>query len=348
MSHEIDESTGKPAFVFDAKEGGAWHGLGQPIPADIAKDPAKIAELVGAAYKVEKDQTYIFRNGVKIAVPNRVALVRNDTDEILEVLSDNRYNVVQPVQYFESFRDSLAANHLVISSAGVLKGGRIVFVNARLDDEFKTDVMGLDKVESYLCLGGGYDGTLSSFGYVSSFRTVCWNTLSANLSQSKTGKRLFTVPHSSIFDGKLLAAALGLFGKELKVRAEVFNTLAGRKATQAQVARYFAEVSGVDLTETKLEEVSKQKQAKLAALAEAYQNGPGANLKSAKGTLWGALNAVTHYVDHLAGTRDTTTDGEERSRFASAQFGTGAEAKARALVIAMRMAGITQKELIAA
>src|SRR5690606_13241199 len=52
MSHEIDESTGKPAFVFDAAEGEAWHQLGVAIPAKDSKDPAKIAALAGGNYEV--------------------------------------------------------------------------------------------------------------------------------------------------------------------------------------------------------------------------------------------------------------------------------------------------------
>lgn len=347
MSHEIDESTGKPAFAFDAREGGAWHGLGQPIPEEYATDPAKIAEIVGAAYKVRKVPTFHEFGGKKNLIPNRIALVRDDTAETLEVLSDNRYNVVQPVEYFESFRDSLEKNQLRISSAGVLKGGRIVFVNAKLDEQFSVNVMGNDKSVSYLAMGGGYDGTLASFGYVSSFRTVCWNTLSANLAQAKGGRSLFTIPHSSIFSGAVLGAALGLLGQEMKVRAEVFNNLAGRKATQQKVAAYFAKVMDVDMGEG-FEKLAPQTRRKLEALADAYQNGPGANLQSANGTWWGALNAVTHYVDHLAATRDTTADGPERSRFASAQFGTGARLKQKALELAMAQAGINQEVLLAA
>lgn len=350
MSHELDESTGKPAFAYDAKEGGAWHGLGQPIPEEHAKDPSKIAEIVGAAYKVTKEPTYVKLGKDFEVIKNRVALVRDDTDEVLEVLSDNRYNVVQPVEYFEAFRDSLEKNDLRISSAGVLKGGRIVFVNAKLTGKDIT-VGDSDQIASYLCMGGGYDGTLASFGYVSSFRTVCWNTLSANLSMNREGRSLFKVPHSSIFDGKLLGAALGLLGDELKVRAEVFNKLSRKKLPIDQVRRYIAGVAGVDLgtdPEAAYAKLSTKMRLKMDALMESYRGGPGAELPSVRGTLWGALNAVTHYVDHLSKTRDTTEDGEDRSRFASAQFGTGAQTKQKALMAAMALAGITKKELVAA
>src|SRR5690242_12895747 len=103
MSHEIDMSLGKPAFVYDAAEGGAWHGLGVQIPEDIAKDPAKIAALVGAGYAVKKTPVqYEVTPGVYRKADNRIALIRDDTGGLLEILSDNRYNEVQPVEYFEA------------------------------------------------------------------------------------------------------------------------------------------------------------------------------------------------------------------------------------------------------
>lgn len=357
MAHEIDETTGKPAFVFDAEEGGAWHGLGVAIPEEIAKDPRKIAELVGAAYNVKKAPAMFQREemgGLLEPVPNRQVLYRDDTGAALEVLSDNRYKIVQPVEYFEAFRDSLTANNLRISSAGVLKGGRIVFVNAKFT-EGGYDVLGIDRTESYITMGGGYDGTMSSFGYLSDFRTVCWNTLSANLSKQGNAGRLFKVPHTAAFDGKILGAALGLAGKELAVRASVFNTLAGYKLHKGEVVKYFSDVMEID--HSKVGQVdsksgkpllSARLTNQLEALAEAYLQGPGATLASANGTLYGALNAVTHFVDHVASSRDSYADGNARSRFASAQFGNGALIKQRALKQAMEIAQISDESLKAA
>lgn len=358
MAHEIDETTGKPAFVFDAAEGGAWHGLGQAIPEEIALDPRAIAELVGATYNVRKAQaTFIPQdvNGINLPqcreVPNRQVLYRDDTMAALEVLSDNRYKIVQPVEYFEAFRDSLKANNLRISSAGILKGGRIVFVNAKFTDG-GFDVLGMDRVESFICMGGGYDGTMSSFGYLSDFRTVCWNTLSANLSKQGANGKLFKVPHTIAFDGRALGMALGLAGKELAVRAEVFNTLAGYRLATAKAVEYFAGVLDLDAdkigkvdAKTGKPLISTRSLNQLEALADAYIAGPGATLPSAQNTLWGALNAVTHYVDHTASTRDSYEDGTDRARFASAQFGAGAGVKRKALEMAMEMAGIGEERL---
>jgi phage/plasmid-like protein (TIGR03299 family) len=354
MAHMIDDSTGAPAFVHDAKEGGAWHGLGVAIPEDIATDPAKIAALCHAAYRVHKVPAQFEWKGKRHDVPNREVLIRDDTGEALEVLSGNKFKLVQPVEYFEAFRDSLAKNNLRISSAGVLKGGRIVFVNAKFTD-MGYQVLGVDRVDSYVCMGGGYDGTLASFGYLNDFRTVCWNTLSASLAQHKAGKSLFRIPHSAAFDGAALGAALGLAGKELTVRAEVFNTMAGRKAQQEAVAKFFCDVLDIDPATVNAVDkasgkpvLSTRLKNQLTELANAYASGPGALLPSAAGTWWGALNAVTHYVDHVAPTRDSYKDGTDNARFASSQFGTGADTKAKALKLAMTNAGIGQEMLQAA
>ena len=350
MSHEIDITTGRPAFAFDAREGGAWHALGVAIPENEALDPVAIAARVGASYRVHKTGVQADIMGRTVTVKNREALYRDDTGEVLEILSGNKYNVVQPVEYFEAFRDSLKANDLHISSAGVLKGGRIVFVNAKLHDSAHS-VLGIDKLESFLCMGGGYDGTMSSFGYLRTFRTVCWNTLSANVyqAQKKGGKSgLFRIPHSAPFDGKVLGAALGLAGEELAARADVFNTLAGRKATAAAVAKYFCDL--LDIDQSRVGAVDASGKAllstkltnQLQALSDAYLSGPGAELATANGTWFGALNAVTHFVDHLAGTRDSYKDNADTARYASAKFGAGNAVKNAAFKMAMQNAGMIE------
>ena len=54
MAHEIDFSLGRAAYAYDATDGGAWHGLGAPIPEADARDPLAIARHAGAAYSVQR------------------------------------------------------------------------------------------------------------------------------------------------------------------------------------------------------------------------------------------------------------------------------------------------------
>jgi hypothetical protein len=66
----------------------------------------------------------------------------------------------------------------------------------------------------------------------------------------------------------------------------------------------------------------------LTALLDAYVSGPGAAPRT--GTAWGAYNAVTYWVDHVASTRDTAKEGTGLARAFSAQFGRGAITKQEA------------------
>jgi hypothetical protein len=71
------------------------------------------------------------------------------------------------------------------------------------------------------------------------------------------------------------------------------------------------------------------------AIIDAIVSSPGANLSTAKDTLWGAVNGVTYYADHAAKTR---SDG---NRLFSSWFGPNETLKRDAVTIAASMAGIS-------
>ena len=342
MAHQIDFSTGKAAFVFGERDGHAWHGLGTPIPADAARDPYRIAALAGAAYTVERRAVrYQLADGDLRTMDNRSVLVRMDTGAPLSVVSDARYNIVQPAEYFEAFRDSLQANDLEISAAGVLKEGATVFVTARLKDD--TSVIGSnDTVGNYLCLGGGYDGTRANFGILSSIRTVCENTLSLNLSNAIKAGTLFNVPHSQMFDGKCMADAMQNARLEIRTRAAVFNALAAAPCNDAGAHTFFLDLLDMDTADYDMDgaPTSPQKRKAYAGMIASLRDAPGSRTQTAFQTWWGTVNAVTHYVDHVAPVRSKTEAGRAAARATSATFGAGAALKSKALRMAMDFVGV--------
>ena len=70
------------------------------------------------------------------------------------------------------------------------------------------------------------------------------------------------------------------------------------------------------------------------AIIDAIVSSPGANLVTAKDTLWGCVNGATYYADHAAKTR---SDG---NRLFSSWFGPNETLKRDAVTIAASMAGI--------
>ena len=75
--------------------------------------------------------------------------------------------------------------------------------------------------------------------------------------------------------------------------------------------------------------VSKKGAAKRVALLNTINTGaPGQKMASAKGTLWGAVNAVTYYLDHVCKSKS------DDARLDKAWFGDNRVVKARAVDLA--------------
>jgi phage/plasmid-like protein (TIGR03299 family) len=113
--------------------------------------------------------------------------------------------------------------------------------------------------------------------------------------------------------------------------AEVDHSAMGRSFLDSIILN--TEIANVQAksTPTEVEEFNRVGK----AIIDAIVSSPGANLPTAKDTLWGAVNGVTYYADHAAKTR---SDG---NRMFSSWFGPNETLKRDAVTIAASMAGIT-------
>jgi phage/plasmid-like protein (TIGR03299 family) len=342
MSHEIETA------IYSQREGAGWTGLGQVIPHDIAKDPRKMAELVGATYQVVKRECfYKTIQGDFRAVQGREVLVRDDTGAMLEVVSDSRYHVEnrQPEHMLESFRDELAKNNMEISHAAVLDGGRKIAVCAMFPKDFDIDVGGKgDIVERYVTGSTGYnkkDGTRYMLGGT---RVVCNNTLQMAIAEATEQGTLRTLRASTLLQADSLVKLLASTMTTMENERATFDALANQEMTAVDVSRFFANVLEINIADlgkfkadgSKL--ISTKSQNMLKELADAYSNAPGAAI--ATGTAWGALNAVTYYATHIKTCRDTSGSGENAARVASNLNGDAAKLKMRALELAAQSLAI--------
>lgn len=78
--------------------------------------------------------------------------------------------------------------------------------------------------------------------------------------------------------------------------------------------------------------------ADFAKLEDAFTSSPGAKMASANGTLWGAVNAVTYYVDHLGNFRATKNITANDNKLQTIWWGRGNQLKTKALQTALAMA----------
>jgi hypothetical protein len=97
-----------------------------------------------------------------------------------------------------------------------------------------------------------------------------------------------------------------------------------RKMTSYQMEPEAASTFFVDLLfESNGRARSSKGQREHEAIAALFGSAPGQDLTSAKGTLWGAVNAVSYYADHVR-------SGALGDRLDSAWFGVGNTLKQRA------------------
>lgn len=317
MAHLVETM----AFVRETP----WHGLGNRLPE---KQPLDVwLQAAGMDWTIENTEAlYSAGSGTarRIQVnPDARVLYRSDTGAPLSVVS-NRYQVVQPREILEFYRDLVEVGGFALETAGVLKGGKKLWALAKTGEEFL--LRGGDRVKGYLLLATSCDGTLATTAQFTSVRVVCNNTLQLSVEQDKEGS--IKVPHSTAFDPDAVKAALGVGATAWGRFAETAKTLAERKVNRLDVTKFVIHVLGdkdAPLT-------AQPNEKALKGVIELFAGqGKGSQLASSDGTAWGLVNAVTEYVDHhrRAKSRDT--------RLESAWFGQGASIKAKAWTEALKL-----------
>ncbi|MBB5864987.1 DUF932 domain-containing protein [Xanthomonas sp. 3058] len=294
-----------------------WQGVGNRLaprqPIDVWKRQA------GMDWKIEEAEVrYVAGShnlGVIHAFPEQKVLYRSDTRLPLSVVS-KRFQVVQPGQILEFYRDLTAYNGFELETAGVLREGRKFWALARTGQS--TVLRGRDRVDGYLLLATACDGTLATTAQFTSIRVVCNNTLAVALGDSGGAIK---VPHRSHFDPDLVKRQLGItvsawggFVDRMKALCESPVDPDAADALLRRVLTY--------TTPDAAHVVNEQAVAKVRALYEG--DGRGSRLASSRATAWGLLNAITEHVDHH---RRARSDDHRRD---AAWFGQGAKIKQRA------------------
>ena len=306
-----------------------WHKLGNNLPAnqplEVWAQQARMAwEIKEAPVRYMADS--IGNLGTIHSFPDQKVLYRSDTKEALSVVSQ-RYQVVQPREVLEFYRDLTEMSEYELETAGVLKSGRKFWALARTGQSVA--LKGNDVVNGYLLLATSCDGTLATTATPTTIRVVCNNTLTIALNGAS---QAIKVSHSTRFDQQAVKQQLGIAVSQWDGFMYRMRTLAERKVKSHEAMNYFLRVlcdvqpGMADLSGLANERALK----KVQALYDG--NGRGAELDSAKGTAWGLLNAVTEYVDHEKRARS------DEHRMDSALFGQGANVKQRALDYALQLA----------
>ena len=317
MAHEVQ------TMAYVGQE--PWHHLGNKL---TPKAPIELWQRQAGMDWTIKEAPVLFNVAedgglhVKAHSESRV-LYRSDSQMALSVVG-SRYQVVQPSEVLEFYRDLVSVGGFELETAGVLKGGKKLWALAKTGQE--TTLKGNDKIKAYLLLATSCDGTLATTAQFTSVRVVCNNTLQIAVSDANGSVR---VPHSTQFDPAVVKQQLGLgltawdkFIGDIKLMSE-------RKLNKFEAMNYLVKVLG----DPDVPLIDQPNQKALQAVHALFQGqGMGSELQAANGTVWGLLNACTEFVDKHRRARN------QDYRLDSAWWGQGAAIKEKAFLEGMKLA----------
>lgn len=319
MAHELDMSNGRVNMAYVGQT--PWHSLGNKLTDGVSIDQWRIE--AGLNWSARRTGVKFEADGIIHEADSEV-LFRSDNFGQLGIVSPD-YKIVQPGEVLEFFRDLVDSGDMKLETAGSLDNGKKVWALAKTNQDFR--VMGQDQVEGYLLLATSFDGTLATRAQFTSVRVVCNNTL--QLSVRGKSSNAVAIPHSAMFNHSQVKLDLGLLDDSFKQFEEQANLLAQRKMSDKEAIRF---IMNVLTGEDDAEKLSTRSANVVKHVYGLYTgNGMGSSLRAAESSAWGALNAVTQYVDHEQGRN-------VNNRFRSAQFGVGATTKADAFQKALALA----------
>ncbi len=305
-----------------------WHGLGSQLSP---KQPLEVwQQEAGMNWQIQESPVHFMADaaghlGTIHTFPEQKVLYRSDTKAALSVVSQ-RYQVVQPRDVLEFYRDLTERSGYDLETAGVLKGGRKLWALARTGQS--AALKGNDVVNGYLLLATSCDGTLATTATPTTIRVVCNNTLTIAVNGAS---QAIKVPHSTRFDPRAVKQQLGITVSQWDDFMYRMRTLAARPVKTHEAKDYLRSVLCEALAANPERSGISNERALTKVLSMYEGQGRGAELEAAKGTAWGLLNAVTEYVDHERRARNS------EYRMDTAWFGQGAVIKQRALNTALQL-----------
>ncbi len=315
MSHEITiRENGFVEMAFTGSRNAIWHGLGNEL--EVGASIEKWQKSAGMDWEIKESEVfYTTENSEKRfdvkRFPGKKILYRDDTKSHLAVVGSN-FNVVQPKQILEFFRDLVKNNGMQLTTAGTLFGGTKFWAQAELGKEFILPTG--DKINGNLLLATAIDGSFATKAAFVSERVVCNNTLSFALNEDV---RFVKRSHRKEFDPNSMKIDLGLVDEGWNKFKNNIEILAKNSINDIWAKNFIKKI----ISGSKEWDDNKTNNKKLETIFELYYHGTGSDLS--KGSAYGLLNAFTEYATHGTGRKGAS------SQFDSSEFGEGAKLKTK-------------------
>lgn len=305
-----------------------WHGLGKKL--EQPPTPREAIVMAGLDWEVRTEPLHMNVGGQQVSVPAN-ATVRSTDNRVLGVVGPS-YVPVQNVDAFDWFIPFIDEGLVTLETAGSLRGGKRVWILARVIDG-TTDIVKGDPIERFVLLSNSHDGTLAVRAGFTATRVVCQNTLS--YAHNSKASKLLRIRHTKNANEalKTVRDIMNVANEEFEASVEQMRALARYRVDEKTVAEYVRKVFNPKVVEggANEEKDTTSSDRLVSKIVPLFESGRGNDLPGVQGTMWAAYNAVTEYLTHERGNdRDVRLDSQ--------WFGDSAKLGMRALQVANKMA----------
>ncbi len=223
--------------------------------------------------------------------------VKVDEKESLLGVTGKNYKVVQNIEAF-NFTDELIGEGLTYEKAGQIRGGKRIWMVAKLPEEQILD----DLINPYVVLMNSHDSTGSLKVFITPVRIACSNALNLAL---KKASRSWNIRHSGDIGSKMsreiharqTANETRLYMEELKSFAKEYSAI---KIAPSKFEVFSSLLFPVTANDSERKEMSQE--LRRAELRHAWEM---EDLGNHRGTGWGLINAVADMATHRKPSRET-------------------------------------------
>lgn len=290
MSHEIDGQN-----VFTVREP-AWHKIGK-----VFADYPGRAEAMGAAGHnfniIETPVRVELPGGGTVSTDGWKGLVRDDTSGLIAVVKKS-YTVVPNSIIWDIVDAVLKDPHVKYETGGILKGGAVLWVLARLNEP--AQIPGDDSlIFPYVHVYSSHDMSSGIVSQATTVRVVCWNTHQLADDQAKRAGSRYCFRHTKNVLERVDDAreALGL----VRDRASEFVELARELAKHSINSDGLADFLRTFIPDPPANVVSNRALVNVTEAREAVAgllDGPSIS-EPHRRTAWGLYCAGVEYLDHV-------------------------------------------------
>jgi phage/plasmid-like protein (TIGR03299 family) len=326
-------------------ESAAWHGLGTVIPE--ATNTEAMFRQAGALYEVVPRPLFLGGpDGVPSSIPltGHRAIVHSESGKLMSVQTD-KYECIQNTQLLEvanALREDTSLEAVV-----VLDEGRKATFTAKIN-AIEGAVTPNDLIQLKLVACTSHDGSQAFTLMWVPFRVECANLLAMALSVGDRTGRIMRIPHFGNPNATIarLPEIIDLAGRSFTTTIEELQAMAATPCNTLLFQKYleavYADELRVPINDTR-GDASTRRQRRVSDLPgyniihDAWQGDMrGADLPGVQGTLYGAYNAITHFVRYDA---LKNKDGEDNPDRQARRYGS---------LLVGRNSGIIQKARAAA